>query len=88
MKRMKLIIFTAVLLLSQIGMLDHTYSEHHSGEVCDYCISSPSLGGALTNTAQVYTSFIATQQHTDLLQTPYSVKRYSSYTSRAPPRLT
>lgn len=69
MKKLNFLIFAALLLFSQMGMLDHAYSEHHSGEVCDYCISTPSLDNALTSSTHINFSLNASQQHVVLAQT-------------------
>lgn len=87
MKRFKFIILTLTLLLSQMGTLDHVYSEHKSGEVCDFCISVPSLDNALTNSSQTHVSINTTQQHVILAQALHSTNSLRYYAARAPPRL-
>lgn len=87
MKLFNLIILTLTLLLSQMGTLDHAYSEHHSDEVCDYCISVPSLDNALTNSTQTHFSINASQQHVVLAQAVHSTPPLRFYAARAPPRL-
>lgn len=87
MKKLNFLIFAALLLFSQMGMLDHAYSEHHSGEVCDYCISTPSLDNALTSSTHINFSLNASQQHVVLAQTIETSDSFRFYTARAPPRL-
>ena len=87
MKRLNLIILTVTLLLSQMGMLDHVYSEHDSGEVCDYCLSAPSLDHAITSSVQTDFSNNASQQHNELTQESLSANAIRFYAARAPPRL-
>ena len=87
MKRLNLIILTVTLLLSQLGSLDHAYSAHHSGEVCDYCVSAPSLDHAVTSSVQTDFSNNASQQHNELTQESLSANAIRFYAARAPPRL-
>ncbi len=87
MKRLNLIILTVTLLLSQMGMLDHAYSEHDSREVCDYCVSAPSLDHAITSSVQTDFSNNASQQHNELAQESLSVNTLRFYAARAPPPL-
>ena len=87
MKQLKLIILTITLLLSQMGTLDHVHSEHHSGEVCDYCVSTPSLDHAISSSAQANFSNNSTQQHIELAQELFSANTLRFYAARAPPRL-
>ena len=86
MKRLHLIILAITLLLSQMSMLDHAYSEH-AGEVCDYCISAPSLDHALSNTLKTNFSNNATQLLAELAQSSHLISTLRFYTARAPPRL-
>ena len=87
MKLFNLIILTLTLLLSQMSMLDHVYSEHHSGEVCDYCISTPSLDATDSNSSQSHLTFNTGQQHFGLIQTFHSTISLRFYAARAPPYL-
>jgi glutaredoxin len=87
MKRFNLIILTLTLLLSQMGMLDHVYSEHQSGEVCDYCISAPSLDNAITSSVQTDFSNNTSQQHYKLTQESLTANTIRFYAARAPPRV-
>jgi len=87
MKRLHFFILAITLMLSQIGTLDHIYSEHDSGEVCDYCLSAPSHGNALTNAVKTDYSNNATQLHNELAQAAHFVNAPRFYASRAPPRL-
>ena len=85
MKHLHLLILVVTLLLSQMGTLDHVSSAHHSGEVCDYCISTPSLGHALSNTLKTNFSNNATQQQYELVQASHAVNTIRFYAARAPP---
>ena len=87
MKRLNLIILTVTLLLSQMGTLDHAYSEHQSGEVCDYCLSVPSLDHAITSSVETDFSNKASQQHNELIQESLPANAIRFYAARAPPRL-
>ena len=87
MKRLPFLILAATLLLSQIGTLDHLYSEHQSDDVCDYCLSVPSHGNALTNAVKTDFSNNATQQYNELAQATHFVSSPRYYATRAPPRL-
>ena len=87
MKPLHFIILTVTLLLSQLGSLDHTYSEHHSGEVCDYCLSVPSLDHGITSSVQTDFSNNASQQHNEPTQETLSASAIRFYAARAPPRL-
>lgn len=87
MKRFNLIILTLTLLLSQMGILDHVYNEHQSGEVCDYCISAPSLDHAITSSVQTDFSNNISQQHNKLTQQSLNASAIRFYAARAPPRL-
>ena len=86
MKRLHFLILAVTLLLSQLGTLDHAYSEHKSGEVCDYCLSVPSLGHALINVVKTDFSNNLTQQLAKLDSVSASVSSPRFYTARAPPR--
>jgi len=87
MKRLNQIILAATLLLSQMGMLDHVYTEHQSGELCDYCISAPSLDHAITSLVQTDFSNNVSQQHNEPTQESLFAKAIRFYAARAPPRL-
>lgn len=87
MKSLNLLVLAITLLLSQLGTLDHVYSEHQSGEVCDYCISAPSLDHAITNSVQTHFSNNASQQHNEQTQETLSASAIRFYAARAPPRL-
>lgn len=87
MKRLHFIILTVTLLLSQSGTLDHAYSEHQSGEVCDYCLSVPSLDHAITSSVQTDFSNNALQQHNELTQESLPANAIRFYAARAPPCL-
>lgn len=87
MKRLHFIILTVTLLLSQLGSLDHAYSEHHSGEACDYCISAPSLDNAITSSTPTDFSSNNAQQHNEFVQASFSANAIHFYAARAPPRL-
>ena len=87
MKRLNLIILAVTLLLSQMGTLDHAYTEHQSGEVCDYCLSLPSLDHAITSSVQTDFSNKASQRHNELTQESLSANAIHFYAARAPPRL-
>lgn len=87
MKRLNLIILTVTLLLSQMGSLDHVYTEHDSGEVCDYCLSTPSLDHAITSSVQTDFSNNTSQQHNELAQEILFANAIRFYAARAPPRL-
>ncbi len=87
MKRLNLIILTVTLLLSQMGTLDHAYSEHQSGEVCDYCVNAPSLDHAITSSVQTDFSNNASQQHNELTQESLPANAIRFYAARAPPCL-
>jgi hypothetical protein len=85
MKRLHLIVLVVTLLLSQMGTLDHVYSAHRSGEVCDYCLSVPSLGHALSNFIQTDFSINATQHYVELAQVTHFASTRRFYAARAPP---
>lgn len=87
MKRLNLITLAVTLLLSQMGTLDHAYTEHQSGEVCEYCLSLPSFDHAISSSAQANFSNHTTQQHIELAQESISVNTLRFYAARAPPRL-
>ena len=87
MKRLDFIILTVTLLLSQLGSLDHASSEHQSGEVCDYCVSAPSLDHAITSSVQTDFSNNASQQHNELTQESLPANAIRFYAARAPPCL-
>ena len=87
MNRLHFIILTVTLLLSQLGSLDHAYSEHQSGEVCDYCVSVPSLDHAILGYVQTDFSNKASQQHNEPTQESLSENAFRFYAARAPPRL-
>ena len=70
-----------------MGTLDHAYSEHQSGEVCDYCLSVPSLDHAITSSVQTDFSNNASQQHNELTQEPLPANAIRFYAARAPPCL-
>jgi len=86
-KLFNLIILALTLLFSQMGMLDHVYSEHHSDEICDYCIAAPSIDNALSNSIQTHFSINTSQQHVVLVQTFHSSTPLRFYAARAPPRI-
>ncbi len=87
MTRLNFIILAVTLLLSQMGTLDHAYTEHQSGEVCDYCLSLPSLDHAINSSAQANFSNNTIQQHIELAQKSFSANTIRFYAARAPPRL-
>ena len=87
MNRLNFIILTVTLLLSQLGSLEHAYSEHKAGEVCDYCVSAPSLDHAISGSIAFNFSNNPSQQHNELTQTSLSAKTLRFYAARAPPRL-
>ena len=87
MNRLNFIILAVTLLLSQLGSLEHAYSEHESGEVCDYCVSTPSLDHAVNGSVPTHFSNNSSQQHNEQVQTSLSAKTIRFYAARAPPRL-
>ena len=86
MKRLHLIILTATLLLSQWGTIDHVYTDHTAGDVCDYCVSAKSFDHAVISSFQVTHVTKQTQSSVVIAQT--SIEKIASryYASRAPPR--
>ena len=88
MKRLNFIILAATLLLSQMSVLDHAYTEHQSGVVCDYCLSLPSLDHAITSSVPADFSHNFVQQYIELAQELFSATDIRFYAARAPPRLT
>ena len=74
-------------LLSQMGSLDHAYSEHQQGEVCDYCVSTPSLDHGLISSVQNNFSNTSALQQNKLIQVSFSASSPRFYAVRAPPRL-
>ena len=87
MNRLNFIILAVTLLLSQLGSLEHAYSEHESGEVCDYCVSTPSLDHAINGSVSLHLSSRSSQQHNDQAQAFFSAKTIHFYAARAPPHL-
>ena len=88
MNRLNFIILAVTLLLSQLGSLEHVYSEHKAGEVCDYCVSTPSLDHAISGSISFNFSNNTSQQPNELTQTSLSKNTVRLYAARAPPRLT
>ena len=88
MNRLNFIVLTVTLLFSQLGSLDHAYSEHQVGEVCDYCVSAPPLDNAITSSIAIDFSNNNAQQHNGKFQESFSTKAVRFYATRAPPRLT
>jgi len=87
MKNLNLLVLAITLLNSQLGTLDHVYSEHHSGEVCDYCISAPSLDNALSHNFKTDFSNNSVQSHDEITRAQLSTSTVRFYAARAPPRL-
>lgn len=75
------------LLLSQWGVIDHSFHEHVAGEVCDYCISAKSFDDAITSTEQKFVAHKANQNPVVLLKTADTKTTSYFYSVRAPPRL-
>lgn len=86
MKRLYIISLTLLLLLSQLGAIDHVFHEHSSGEACEYCIGSQPLDHAVSH------SFLIHQHSSDtaslICDTPRTVSNvaFHYYRGRAPPR--
>lgn len=87
MNRLNFIILAVTLLLSQLGSVEHAYSEHKTGEVCDYCVSAPSLDHAISGSSSFNFSNNTSQQYSELTQTSLATKAIRFYAARAPPRL-
>lgn len=86
MKRLHLIIFTFALLLSQWGTIDHVYTHHAAGEVCDYCVSAKSFDHAVTSSFQITDVIKQTQLPVVLAQASIEKNASRHYVARAPPR--
>lgn len=86
MKRLHLIIFTVALLFSQWGTIDHVYTHHTAGDVCDYCVSAKSFDHAVTSSFQV--THVIKQAQSPVVSAQASIEKIASryYASRAPPR--
>ena len=86
MKRLHLIIFTVALLLSQWGTIDHVYTHHTAGEVCDYCVSAKSFDHAVISSFQI--THVSKQTQTPAVLAQASIEKIASryYATRAPPR--
>ena len=86
MKRLHLIILTVTLLLSQWGSIDHVYTHHTAGEVCDYCVSAKSFDHAVISSFQV--THVSKQNQTPVVLAQASIEKIASryYATRAPPR--
>jgi hypothetical protein len=86
MKRLHLLILTATLLLSQWGAIDHVYTHHSAGEVCDYCVSAKSFDHAVISSFQV--TLVTKQIQTPVVLAQASIEKIASryYATRAPPR--
>ena len=87
MKRLHLIIFTATLLLSQWGSIDHVYTHHAAGEVCDYCVSAKSFDHAVTSSFQNTDVIKQTQPPVVLAQVSIEKNASHYYATRAPPHV-
>lgn len=87
MKRLHYVIFTAILLLSQWGSIDHVYHEHTAGEICDYCIGSQPFDNAVSHSFQS-APFVKQIQQPELLAKGFTSKNITRYYAvRAPPHL-
>ena len=87
MNRLNFIILAVTLLLSQLGSLEHAYSEHKTGEVCDYCVSTPSLDHAISGSISFHFANNTSQQSNELTQESFSANAIRFYATRAPPHL-
>ena len=87
MKRLYIITFAITLLLSQWGTIDHVYHEHTAGEVCDYCLSAPSLDNALSYNHNIDFSKNTVQSHNEITLELLITSTVRIYAARAPPRL-
>lgn len=85
MKRLYLPVFLVILLLTQLGSLDHDYHIHDSGEVCEYCLSAQGLDHVVTSGVPgvaVLSSLYLQPQKTLVVIFNSVLRRYAA---RAPP---
>ncbi len=86
MRRLLPIVLTGFILLTQLGLVLHTYQDHNSNEVCHLCLASSQSDHALVSspiTLSVAGSF-SLQAH--LPQHPVTQQTVQQYAARAPPR--
>jgi len=86
MKRLYLISLTLVLLLAQLGSLEHVYHEHNNSEVCDYCLSAQPLDHAVTTPVQSFLSQNNPQWYDGAVTVFITVSDIQYYAARAPPQ--
>jgi len=85
MKQLYIITLALVILLSQLGSIEHAYHEHDSGEACEYCLSAHSFDAAILTaefTTPVYPLSFHINQPTLSL---FTESRFNHYSARAPP---
>ena len=87
MKRLYILTLAISILLSQWGSIDHVYHEHAAGEVCDYCISTPSLDNALGYDHNIDFSNNTLQSSGEITSELLITSTVRIYAARAPPRL-
>ena len=85
MKRLYIISLTLLLLLSQLGAIDHAFHEHSPDEACEYCIAAKALDHAVGNSFLI--SAFAVDSATPIYNTSNTVSSVAIhyYRGRAPP---
>ncbi len=87
MKRLYIITLTFIILLSQLGVIEHTYHKHTPDETCEYCLSAQPLDSAVLTADFIFPfthPFSLTSQSTLIL---FTQPHFNHYSARAPPHI-
>ena len=85
MRRLLPIFLTLFLLLSQFGLLAHTYQDHQSNEICTLCLAAGQHDHALISSLPVLLSAGSFDLQEFPLQQVFTQRAVRYYAVRAPP---
>lgn len=86
MNRLHITVLAIVLLLSQLGSVNHVYHDHDVSEVCDFCLSAHVLDQGFSPTTQFAITPCSHQFQIELVSLTDSSNDARYYSVRAPPR--
>ena len=88
MRQLHAITLAFIILLSQLGSIEHVYHEHDSGEACEYCLSAQPLDMAVLGAEIITPAHSLTFQLKQPTLSFIAESCFNHYSARAPPSFT
>lgn len=86
MQRLATLLLVFGFLLSQLGLITHSYEQHDSGELCEICMVANHLDHGLAPTVTMLHSAVTFTPFNKVSPHVYQPQPLQVFAARAPPR--